>query len=107
MELQDNRERFEANAIDIVAISYDSATKQREAAEKLGLSYPLLSDADSRVIDAFGVRNTEARGRSDGIPHPAIFILDETGVIRAKLAERDFKRRPSSDQIITAVKALR
>ena len=84
-----------------------ATAKQREAAEKLGLNYPLLSDTGSRVIDAFGIRNRDARGRTDGIPHPAIFILDEHGVIRAKLAERDVKRRPSSADIIRAAQALR
>jgi peroxiredoxin len=73
-------------------------------AKKREITYPLLSDVGSRVIDAYGVRNLEAKGsRIDGVPHPATFIVDKNGVIRAKLFREGYRERHSADELIEAL----
>jgi peroxiredoxin len=106
-ELESARPDIAAAGLQLVAISYDSPATNRAAAEKLGLGFPLLSDVGSRVIDAYGIRNHEAKGRGEGIPHPVVFIVDGTGVIRAKLARESYRDRPESTEIIAAARALR
>lgn len=90
----------------LIAVSYDSRETNTAAAAKLGLTFPLLSDPGSKVIDAYGIRNREATGRGAGIPHPVVFIIDRQGVIRTKLMRDNYRDRPESDEIIAAVKAL-
>ena len=50
---------FAAAGAQRIGISRDSVTKQGQFADKHSFDYPLLSDADGRVADAFGV----SRGR--------------------------------------------
>ena len=71
------------------------------------LTYPLLSDPGSKVIETYGIRNLEATGRAAGVPHPVVFILDRQGTIRAKLRRDHYRDRPESAEIIAAAQALR
>lgn len=92
----------------LAALSYDSVDKLKAFADKSGVSYPLLSDAGSATIDAFGVRNEEMRGnrRMDGIPHPVIFLIGADGVVKAKLYEESYRKRPAPAVLVEAVKKL-
>lgn len=106
-DLESARSDIAAAGLQLVAISYDSPATNTAAAEKLGLKFPLLSDVGSKVIDAYGIRNHEAKGRGEGIPHPVVFIVDGAGVIRAKLARESYRERPESAELIAAARALR
>jgi peroxiredoxin len=105
-ELQTNLAAIEATGVQLVGISYDSKETLAAAAPKLGVTFPLLSDVGSKTIDAFGIRNMEATGKGVGIPHPAIFILDQSGVIRVKLMREGYKERPTPAEIIAGVKSI-
>jgi peroxiredoxin len=105
-DLQDHLAAIEATGVQLVGISYDSTEVLAKSAPKIGVTFPLLSDVGSKTIDAFGIRNHEATGRGVGIPHPAIFILDQSGVIRVKLMREGFKERPDPSEIIAGVKSI-
>lgn len=88
-------------------MSYDDERVLARFAKKRDIGFPLLSDAGSKTIDAYGVRNREVPDpRIDGVPHPGTFIVDREGVIRAKLFHEGYKERHVSEQIIEAVKNL-
>ena len=89
-----------------MGISYDSTDVLKRAAAKLNITFPLLSDPGSRTIDAYGIRNKEATGRFDGIPHPTTFVVDDRGTIRARLFHEGYKDRHTSEDLIKAVKQL-
>lgn len=99
-DLQKNLPAIQATGIQLVAISYDSPATNAAAAAKLGLTFPLLSDVGSKVIDAYGIRNHDATGPADGIPHPVLFLLDQKGVIRVKLMRDSFRERPEASEIV-------
>ena len=61
----------------------------------------------SRTIDAFGIRNQGAKGRAAGVAHPVLFLLDQQGVIRAKLMRDNYKDRPEVDEIIAAASSIK
>lgn len=105
-DLEQNRSAIESAGVQLIGISYDAPATSAAAAAKLGLTFPLLSDTDSKVIDAYGIRNADAKGKADGVPHPVVFIVDRTGVIRAKLMRDGYRGRPESTEIITAAKNL-
>jgi peroxiredoxin len=91
----------------VVGVSNDAPATSAAAAAKLGLTFPLLSDMGSKVIDAYGIRNAEAKGKAAGVAHPVVFIVDGQGVIRAKLGRESYKDRPESAEIIAAAKGLK
>ena len=92
----------------LVSVSYDTPEVLTKSAVQLGVSYPLLSDKGSAMIDAFALRDPQysEKSRAFGVPRPAIFIVDRKGVVRAKLAEESYKIRPPAEVIITTVNAL-
>ena len=90
-----------------MGLSYDSPDVLKRAGSKHQITFPLLSDEGSKTIDAYGIRNPEAPGQFAGIPHPATFIVDDKGVIRAKLFHEGYKERHTSEELIKAVKQIR
>lgn len=105
--LQADLAKVEMSGVRVVGLSYDAPATSAAAAAKLGLTFPLLSDMGSKVIDAYGIRNAEAKGKAAGVAHPVVFIVDGQGVIRAKLARESYKDRPESAEIIAAAKGLK
>ncbi len=89
----------------LAAISYDAPEALAAFAEKQGVTYTLLSDEGSKLIDAYKLRDPQYAPHSfaDGVPKPSIFVLDRTGVVRAKLAEEGYKVRPTNAMILAAV----
>jgi peroxiredoxin len=106
-DLQTALKDIEATGLRLIAVSYDAPAKGTAAAKKLGLTYPLLSDPESKVITAYGILNHEAMGKGAGIAHPVAFILDRQGVVRAKLMRDNYRDRPESTELIAAARSLK
>lgn len=89
----------------LAAISYDPVDMQRAFAEKNNITFPLLSDAGSNAIRAFGILNTDMQEGTKyfGIPHPTIYVVDGAGTIKAILAKDSYKDRPDIEDIIDAL----
>jgi len=91
----------------LVGISYDSTETLKRAAAKHQIKFPLLSDTGSKTIDTYGIRNKEAAGgRIDGVPYPMTFVLDQKGMIRAKLGHNGYRERHPSAELIKALKGI-
>ena len=76
-------------------------------ADKRKITFPLLSDPGSKTITAYSVLNTDAKGRTEGIPFPGTMVIDRNGVIRAKLFLEGYRVRHTSAALIKAVKGIK
>jgi peroxiredoxin len=90
----------------LYAISVDGAEKSKELAAKIAkdgkgeINFPLLSDANHQTIDAYGLFDPAYVGKGvEGIPHPAIYILDKNRKIVWARIEPDYRKRPSNEEI--------
>jgi peroxiredoxin Q/BCP len=110
--LQKDLGKIEESGVRLVGISYDSVEVLHRFATKRGITFPLLSDPDSKVITAYALRNRETAGKKlgninlDGIPYPGTYLIDKDGVIRGKLFVDGYRERHSTEELIKAVKAL-
>ncbi len=82
------------------------SSEEREAGarfkESSELPFPILVDADLRVIHAYGVfHENERKGRS--IARPATFVLDSDGFIRYGYIGANASDRPSADTVLAAL----
>ncbi|QDV32550.1 Putative peroxiredoxin [Tautonia plasticadhaerens] len=90
----------------MIGISYDDVAILERFSGRSEITFPLLSDPESETIVAYNVLNEEGTGRLEGIPRPGTFILDEDGVIRAKLFLEGYRDRHTTDALIEAAGAF-
>jgi len=95
------------------AISRDLAGDSRELARKIALdgrgplTFALLSDPKSAVIDRYGIRDPAYKGEKiDGVPKPSVFVLDQRGVVRWEKIENDYRERPTNEEVAAALDAF-
>jgi peroxiredoxin Q/BCP len=105
--LQRDLKSIEDAGVQLVGISYDEPAVLKRFSDRMKVTFPLLSDPGSETIDAYHIRNEAAKGKAEGVPHPGTFILDQQGVIRAKLFLEGYRDRPSAEEIVKAAKTVR
>ena len=74
--IQENLPKFKALDAQVLGISVDSRHSHKAFAEHLGLEFPLLSDYDKKVCQAYGVL------REGGFAERALFVVDKQGILR-------------------------
>jgi len=87
----------------VVAISYDSVAILRSFSERHGgIRFTMLSDPESEIIDAFGIRNTDHAEDSMGygVPYPGTYIVDANGIVVEKFFAPDYRERFTADTIL-------
>lgn len=106
--LKDIAKQAEDMGYPLVGVSYDEPKILSRFIKRRGLNYTLVSDKDSVIIDAFGIRNEDFKEGhyAYGVPHPLIAIVDKNGVIKAKLYEEGYKNRPQHEAILEALKEV-
>ena len=85
----------------IVGISSDKVEKQAEFANKHSFGYPLLSDTDRTVAEAFGVK----RGRISITPvQRATFVINSDGTLR-DVIKSEVKMDVHADKALASLQA--
>jgi len=126
VELQDQLEQLNQAGIGVAAISYDSEAVLAEFADRMNISFPLLSDDDSVVITDFGILNTVAAegvgpNRDDpdvvadvaryvsvfgsnqmivGTPYPGTFMVDADGLVSSRFFEEFYRERNTTSNVM-------
>ena len=70
--------------------------------EELGLKFPILYDVSTKVVAEYEVFDL----LGDGLPTPAVFILDRAGNIRWQYVGKAYTDIPANAAIIEQVQAL-
>lgn len=97
-------EDIKKQGLGLAAISYDSEAILRSFTEKHLITFPLLSDVGSKTIDAWGLRNREATGRTAGIPYPGTYVIDRSGVIVSRAFEDAYQERDTAASILASLR---
>ncbi|HET6992091.1 MAG TPA: redoxin domain-containing protein [Bacteroidia bacterium] len=84
---QKEAERFKSKNIFVLSIGPDPVGVNREMVERLNLDFKVLSDEGQKTAMMYGVQleeydNAFAEKYEEGIPLPASFLVDKTGVVR-------------------------
>ncbi|PZP41883.1 MAG: antioxidant AhpC, partial [Pseudopedobacter saltans] len=104
--LQEIKPWLDSMHIQLVAVSTDSPDNLSKSMMKQKLDYTLLSDADTKLAQQFGIayhapKNYEkmlptTTGGMDTdllLPVPSVFVLDKKGMILFEYINPDFKQR--------------
>lgn len=123
MELAEIKDELLENGHEILAISPDQPAKIKETPDRDKLGYTLLSDSDMTAAKAFKIsfqvadelvskyKNEyqidleAASGKTHHLlPHPAVFVVGEDGVIRFVHVNPDYKTRLDPEAILEAAR---
>ena len=88
-----------------MAISVDPPDVSRDWCKKIGYTYPFLSDADTAVIQRYGILHKGAGMGGHDIARPAEFLLDRDGIVRWRNLTEDLKVRARPEQMLEAARA--
>jgi thioredoxin-dependent peroxiredoxin len=82
-QFNDNLHGFQRAGVPVLGISADDAASHRAFREKYGLRFPLLSDLDHRVMDAYGAwGEKKLYGRTSVGVLRSTFLIDEQGRVQ-------------------------
>lgn len=98
----------------IYSISIDKPSDSKTLADEIEsdgkgpVSFQLLSDPGHRVIDAYGLRDPAYDGKDyEGIPHPAVYVIDKNGRVAWMKVEANYRIRPTNADIRVALDSLK
>ena len=103
MELQQAKDEFEAKGVHVASITYDSVGILKEFSDRKSITYPMLSDTNSKIIRAFGILNPEGKGFAAGIPYPGIYYISPDGVIQKRYFESQYSDRFTPNDIYSDI----
>lgn len=123
-EMTEAYDRFDDRDVVPVAISVDKPERGAETEQAYEIPYPVLTDPDLTVHEAFdvtyeageqeveklregGMDIEEASGREHNIyAIPSVFVIDAEGTVRWAHANRDYQVRPSPEQLVGVIDGL-
>jgi peroxiredoxin len=104
IQLSDNLEEIEAGGGQVVAICYDSPETIKRFSERRKIKVPILSDTDSKIIDAYDMRALTGTSDQVGSARHGTFVIDQSGVVRSKPYLTSFEGRSAVDALESALK---
>jgi peroxiredoxin len=90
-----------------VGISSDFQPAQKAWAEKMGLTFPLLSDVSRQTLEAYGFLETDTKNRLYRYSRRAYVIIDKTGVVRYKKIFDKPTDLVSNDELLSELDKLK
>jgi peroxiredoxin Q/BCP len=103
-ELRDTLPRIDEQGAVVLGVSPDSLASHEKFRSKYDLNFPLLSDEDHRVAEAYGVwKEKSMYGRQYWGIERSTFIIDGDGVIQD--AWRKVKAKGHADRVLEVLGA--
>jgi len=82
-------------------VSYDNQAILKEFSDRQGITYPLIADPQSKIIEQFGVLNTQASDFMKGMAFPGFIYISTEGHIQQTFFEKDYKERYTANSVIS------
>jgi len=96
---RDNLDSVRKMGAEVIGVSLDSVESHKKFASKYKLPFPLISDKDKRVAEAYGVLRETGTSTNR-----VTFIIDKTGKIARIFPKVDVTKH--TEEIVEALKAL-
>ena len=90
--------QFKARGARLAGVSVDPTETSRTFHRRLSLGFPLLSDPEMKVVEAYGVVQEDR-----DLAVPALFLLDsKRRVVWSEVAD-DYSDRPGAREVLSRV----
>jgi peroxiredoxin len=98
--------KYESLDTQVLGVSTDVLGAQQAFAEKLGLTYPLLSDFSRDTVKKYGVMVDDPRSAYFRMAQRAYVVIDKQGVVRYKHVMQDAGHLLESEEILKTVEGV-
>jgi len=99
--LRDNYSALRKHGYEVVGVSIDSQESHKRFAEKNSLPFPLISDSDKHLVEAFGVwGEKKMAGRTYMGTYRTTFVIDENGIVERIIGPKEIKVKEHAKQIL-------
>ncbi len=99
--LRDNIGELQAAGYQVIGVSVDSADSHKKFIAKNQLPFPLISDTDHRLVEAFGVWGEKSMyGRKYFGTFRTTFIISPEGIVTRIIGPKQIKTKDHAAQIL-------
>lgn len=92
--------KYESRDTQVLGASVDVVGALKAYAEKLGLTYPLLSDFSRDTVKKYGVMEEDPASARFRMAQRAYFIIDKQGIVRFKQVMTDPRQMLEPEEIL-------
>ncbi|HTA77391.1 MAG TPA: redoxin domain-containing protein [bacterium] len=92
--------KFSEMHASLAAISVDTVEVSAALNEQWRFPFPLLSDQQLRLIDAYGARDPKGGHKGEDISHVGVVIIDPQGIVRYKYIGDKAWDLPATDEVL-------
>ncbi len=103
LSLQRATPHFKEKGIGLVGVSYDSQDILKFFTERYSITYPLLADPKSEIIERFGVLNPTATGFTKGMSYPGFVYVNPDGRVQETFFEEDYHTRYTGNGVLVKI----
>ena len=96
---RDNLQPIRDMGAEIIGVSLDSIQSHSKFASKYGLSFPLISDKDKRIANAYGALKDTGTSTNR-----VTFVIDKTGKVAKVFPKVDVTKH--TEEVVSALKEL-
>ena len=104
--LEAHKDELAAEGYMIVGVSKDKTENQAKLAEKYSLSFPLIADTDTALLQQLGAWGEKKMyGKTTVGIIRTTFLVDEEGIVRAIFTGKDIKTKTHAEQLLQYIAA--
>jgi glutaredoxin-dependent peroxiredoxin len=98
--------KYESLDTQVLGVSVDVLGALQAFAEKLGLTYPLLSDFSRETVKKYGVMISDPNSAYYRMAQRSYFVIDKQGIIRYKHIMEDAGQMLDPEEIFNIVQKI-
>ncbi len=103
--LRDNYEELRKQGYEVIGASIDNEKSHQRFIEKNSIPFPLIADADKKLVEAYGVYGEKKNyGRTYMGTFRTTFIINEEGIVERIIDSKAVKTKIHAEQILNTIK---
>ena len=99
--------KFEGRNAQVVGISTDFPMTNAAWSEKMGVTFPLVSDFGRKTLEAYGFLDTDPQSRLFRYSKRAYVIIDKNGIVRYQKILENARELVTNDELLAELDKLK
>lgn len=92
--------------MELFAVSVDPPDVSKRLRDHLSVAFTFLSDSDSALLDALGIRHRAGAADGSDIAFPTAILVDRQGIVRWTYQSDTYRQRARPEQIFAAIEEM-